>query len=151
MLLQQAGLHLDAYVPELGRTLGEELLEPTRVYAADVLAVVRATEVHSMSHITGGGLANNLARVLPATVTARLDRATWNPAPVFGLVQRLGDISQPDIEATLNMGVGMAMVLPEASVDAAQRILTERGIASWVCGEIHFGDGSVRLDGVHQA
>ena len=151
VLLQQAGLRLDAYVPELGRTLGEELLEPTRVYAADVLAVVRATEVHSMSHITGGGLANNLARVLPATVTARLDRATWNPAPVFGLVQRLGDISQPDIEATLNMGVGMAMVLPEASVDAARRIFTERGIASWACGEIHFGDGAVRLDGVHQA
>jgi phosphoribosylformylglycinamidine cyclo-ligase len=151
VLLQQAGLRLDAYIPELGRTLGEELLEPTRVYAADVLAVVRGTEVHSMSHITGGGLANNLARVLPSTVTARLDRATWNPAPVFGLVQRLGEVSQPDIEATLNMGVGMAMVLPQTAVDAAQRILTDRGIASWVCGEIHFGDGSVRLDGVHQA
>jgi phosphoribosylformylglycinamidine cyclo-ligase len=151
VLLQQAGLRLDAYIPELGRTLGEELLEPTRVYAADVLAVVRGTEVHSMSHITGGGLANNLARVLPASVTARLDRATWAPSPVFGLVQRLGDVSQPDIEATLNMGVGMAMVLPQTSVDAAQRILTERGIASWVCGEVHHGDGSVRLDGVHQA
>ncbi len=67
VLLRQAGLRLDAYLPELGRTLGEELLEPTRVYAADVLAVVRGTEVHAMSHITGGGFANNLARVLPAT------------------------------------------------------------------------------------
>ena len=151
VLLQQAGLHLDAYIPELGRTLGEELLEPTRVYAADVLAVVRGTEVHSMSHITGGGLANNLARVLPASVAATVNRATWAPAPIFGLVQKLGTVSQPDIEATLNMGVGMALVLPETSVDAAQRILTERGIASWVCGEIHHGTGSVRLDGVHRA
>ncbi|MBI4900053.1 MAG: phosphoribosylformylglycinamidine cyclo-ligase [Actinobacteria bacterium] len=149
VLLARAGLQLDEYLPELGRTLGEELLEPTRVYASDVLAVVRTTEVHSMSHITGGGLANNLARVLPATVTARLDRATWSPAPIFGLVQRHGEVSQPDLEATLNMGVGMALVLPETSVDEAQRILTERGVGSWVCGEIHHGDGSVRLDGVH--
>src|SRR5699024_4071514 len=121
VLLQQAGLRLDAYLPELGRTLGEELLEPTRVYAADVLAVVRGTEVHAMSHITGGGFANNLARVLPASVSVRLDRTTWTPGPVFGLVQRLGEISQPDIEATLNMGFGMALVLPATSVDAAQR------------------------------
>ena len=151
VLLKQAGLRLDAYLPELGRTLGEELLEPTRVYAKDVLAVVRGTEVHSMSHITGGGLANNLARVLPSTVTARLDRATWQPATIFGLVQRTGEISQPDIEATLNMGVGMALVLPATSVDAAQRELTGRGIASWVCGEVVEGDGSVRLEGAHSA
>lgn len=149
VLLHKAGLRLDAYVEDFGRTLGEELLEPTRVYAADVLAVIRATEVHAMSHITGGGLANNLARVLPSTVTARLDRATWTPAPVFGLVQRLGEISQPDIEATLNMGVGMAIVLPADSVDEAQRVLTARGIASWVSGEVHHGDGTVRLEGTH--
>jgi phosphoribosylformylglycinamidine cyclo-ligase len=151
VLLRQAGLRLDAYLPELGRTLGEELLEPTRVYAADVLAVVRGTEVHAMSHITGGGFANNLARVLPKSVSVRLDRTTWTPGPVFGLVQRLGEISQPDIEATLNMGVGMALVLPATSVDAAQRELTARGIASWVCGEVLAGDGSVRLEGVHRA
>jgi phosphoribosylformylglycinamidine cyclo-ligase len=151
VLLQQAGLRLDAYLPELGRTLGEELLEPTRVYAADVLAVVRGTGVHGRSHITGGGFANNLARVLPTSVSVRLDRTTWTPGPVFGLVQRLGEISQPDIEATLNMGVGMALVLPATSVDAAQRELSSRGIASWVCGEVLAGDGSVRLEGVHKA
>ncbi|MDO5286894.1 MAG: phosphoribosylformylglycinamidine cyclo-ligase [Actinomycetia bacterium] len=149
VLLQQAGLRLDQHLPELGRTLGEELLEPTRVYAKDVLDLAAAVEVHAMSHITGGGLASNLARVLPEHLSARLDRATWSPAPVFSLVQRLGEVSQPDLEATLNMGVGMAVVLPADQVDPAVRLLAERGVDSWVLGEVGEGDGSVRMTGSH--
>src|SRR5699024_2285061 len=106
VLLEQAGWALDRDVAELGRTLGEELLEPTRLYAKDALALIDAVEVHAMSHVTGGGLANNLARVLPSGVSARVDRASWRPAPVFGLVQEVGSVTQADIEATLNMGVG---------------------------------------------
>ncbi len=125
---------LERVVPELGRTLGEELLTPTRVYARDLLDIIRATEVHSISHITGGGLANNLVRVLPDGIGVDLDRVTWTPPAIFDLVQSVGGISQPDIEATLNMGVGMALVLPEASVASAQAVASAAGINSWVMG-----------------
>ncbi|HOC13820.1 MAG TPA: phosphoribosylformylglycinamidine cyclo-ligase [Propionicimonas sp.] len=125
---------LERVVPELGRTLGEELLTPTRVYARDLLDIIRATEVHSISHITGGGLANNLVRVLPDGIGVDLDRVTWTPPAIFDLVQSVGGISQPDIEATLNMGVGMALVLPESSVASAQAVASAAGIDSWVMG-----------------
>jgi phosphoribosylformylglycinamidine cyclo-ligase len=152
-VVKGAGLTLEQDIPELGRTLGEELLEPTRIYARTILAVLQVAEVHAMSHITGGGLANNLARVIPAELQVRIDRATWSPPPIFGLVQRLGSISRPDIEATLNMGVGMAVVLPEAAVEAAQRILTERHIDSWDCGVVtaaEAGAPRVELVGQHR-
>ena len=151
VLLAEAGLSLDAHVPALGRTLGEELLEPTRVYARDVLAMIAAAEVHSISHITGGGLANNLVRVLPGGIAVTVRRETWTPPPVFGLVQRTGRISQPDIEATLNQGVGMALVVPPDSVDAVRRVATSRGIASWVMGQAEACEGpaSVTLVGQH--
>lgn len=106
VLLADAGWALNRHVDELGRTLGEELLEPTTVYAADLLALIRQIEVHAMSHVTGGGLANNLARVLPDDLVATVDRSTWTPAPIFNLVQQVGNVSQPDIEATLNMESG---------------------------------------------
>ncbi len=151
VLLHRAGLSLDARVPELDKTLGEELLTPTRVYARDILALIDAAEVHSISHITGGGLANNLVRVLPDGCGATLRRETWTPPAIFRLVQRLGDVSRPDIEATLNQGVGMALVVPEASVDALRRESDARGIASWVLGAVAAQDGpaTVTLIGEH--
>ncbi len=122
------------------------------MYAKDLLAIIAATRVHSISHITGGGLANNLVRVLPDGMRADLDRATWTPPAVFGLVQALGGISLADVEATLNQGVGMALVLPEGSVAAAQQVAAEAGIASWVVGSVTADDGSparVELHGDH--
>jgi phosphoribosylformylglycinamidine cyclo-ligase len=143
-VLAHAGWGLDRHVAELGRTLGEELLEPTRVYAADLLDLVRAdgTAVHALSHVTGGGLAANLARVLPPSVHARLDRATWDPAPVFGLVGSLGGVPRDDLERTLNMGVGFVAVLPASSVDSATTLLSGRGIDTWVMGEVHPADAA---------
>ncbi len=136
VLLEQAGWALDRDVPELGRTLGEELLIPTKVYALDCLVLIEAVEVHAMSHITGGGLANNLSRVLPAGVRVLVDRASWSPAPIFGLVQQVGQVSQADLEATLNMGVGMVAVLPEPAAATALEQLVSRGLPSWVCGVV---------------
>ena len=141
VLLEQAGWRLDRHVDELGRSLGEELLTPTRVYALDVLALIREVECHAFSHITGGGLANNLARVIPAGQRARLERDSWNPPAIFRLVQQVGRVSQADIEATLNMGVGMVAILPETSVDAAVALLGSRGIDAWVLGRIETHDG----------
>ena len=82
-IVVDAGIGLEDHVPEFGRTMGEELLEPTRVYALDALALIHGVQLHAMSHITGGGLANNLARVLPGTVTAHLDRGAWTPPAIF--------------------------------------------------------------------
>ena len=96
-----------AHVAELGRTLGEELLEPTRIYAKACLDLADRTRTHAMSHVTGGGLAANLERVMPVELTATIDRGTWTPQPIFDLVRRVGDVPQADLEATLNCGVGM--------------------------------------------
>ncbi|GAA1924730.1 phosphoribosylformylglycinamidine cyclo-ligase [Streptantibioticus ferralitis] len=136
VLFDRAGWALDREVPELGRTLGEELLEPTKIYSLDCLALTRTTEVHAFSHITGGGLANNLARVIPDQLHATVDRSTWTPAPIFDLVGRLGEVSRPELEKTLNMGVGMIAVVPQESVDVALATLGDRGVDAWVAGEI---------------
>ena len=146
VLLEQAGWALDRDVPELGTTLGETLLTPTQVYARDILALVDAAEVHAISHVTGGGLANNLARVLPAGVAATLRRDSWTPPAIFSLVQQVGKVSQPDIEATLNMGVGMALVAPAESVDQLVRTASERGLEAWVLGETQAVEGPARVE-----
>ena len=136
VLLNQAGLALDAHIEELGRTLGEELLEPTKIYSLDCLALMRTTEVHAFSHITGGGLAANLARVIPDGLHAIVDRSTWTPAPIFDLVGRTGSVERLELEKTLNMGVGMIAIVPQESVDVALTTLADRGVDAWVAGEI---------------
>ena len=136
VLLEQAGWTLDRHVDELGRTVGEELLEPTIVYAADLLALAHHSEVHAMCHVTGGGLANNLTRVMPSHLTATIERSTWSPAPIFRLVQKVGSVSQSDIEETLNMGVGMVIALPVSQVSDALEFLAGRGLTAWQCGTV---------------
>lgn len=136
VLLDRAGLALEARIDELGRTLGEELLEPTKIYSLDCLALIRTTEVHAFSHVTGGGLAANLARVVPDGLHAIVDRSTWTPAPVFDLVGRTGSVERLELEKTLNMGVGMIAIVPQESADVALTALADRGVDAWVAGEI---------------
>ncbi len=143
VLLRQARWALDRHVDELGRALGDELLEPTRIYARPCLALARSEGTHAMSHVTGGGLAANLARVLPATTRAVIDRSTWTPAPIFDLVADVGRLDRADIEATLNMGVGMVAVTTAEAGDTTLALLAEAGIPAWVCGEVAAGDGGV--------
>jgi phosphoribosylformylglycinamidine cyclo-ligase len=142
VLLGAAGWQLDRYVDSLGRTLGEELLEPTRIYALDVLALIAGVAtshtdgVHAFSHVTGGGLANNLARVVPSGLSAVIDRSTWRPGAVFEVMAGLAKIDLTALEGTVNLGVGMlAMLQPESAEDAIQ-LLAARGVRSWVCGRI---------------
>ena len=141
VLLTQGGWDLGRHVDELGRTLGEELLEPTKIYALDVLDLLTHANVHAMSHITGGGLANNLARVIPDGMRAVLERASWTPPAIFQLVQQVGSVSQADMDATLNMGVGMVAILPQDQVDAALSALEARGVSSWRLGVIQEAQG----------
>ena len=138
VLLTRARLALDLEVDSLGRTLGEELLEPTKIYALDVLDLARtaAGHLHAMSHVTGGGLAANLARVLPAGLAVDLDRSTWTPHPIFNLIGGLGKIDTVALEKTFNMGVGMVAVVDSAYADAAIDRLVGRGIQSWVAGTV---------------
>ena len=145
-----AGWTLDREVPEFGRTLGEELLAPTRVYTADLLALIRTdgVDLHALSHITGGGLAANLARVLPEGVLARLDRSTWTPPPVFTVVGELGRVPRADLERTLNMGVGFVAMLPADQADLAMRTMETRGIPAWVIGEVTAADAAPVEPGV---
>jgi phosphoribosylformylglycinamidine cyclo-ligase len=136
VLLQQAGRRLDEHVDDLGRTLGEELLEPTRIYARACLALARETDTHAMSHVTGGGLAGNLERVLPDTVSASIDRGTWALPPVFTLVRDTGGVATADLERTLNCGVGMVALVSGDDADRAVAVLSGHGVDAWVAGEV---------------
>ena len=133
-----AGWTFDRQVAEFGRTLGEELLEPTRVYARDLLALIRTQgiDIHSLSHVTGGGLAANLARVLPRGAFARVDRSTWTPPAVFEVVRELGQVPVADLERTLNMGIGFVAVLPADQLNLAIATLKGQGIDAWLLGRV---------------
>jgi phosphoribosylformylglycinamidine cyclo-ligase len=153
VLLERAGWSLDRYVDDLGRTLGEELLEPTRIYAKACLDLADRTATHAMSHVTGGGLAANLERVMPVELAATIDRSTWTPQPVFDLVRQVGSVPQPDLEATLNCGVGMVALTDPDDVDTAITLLAGHGVRAWVAGEVHAAGaergGRVSLTGQH--
>ena len=151
-----AGWSLDRHVDELGRTLGEELLEPTRVYAKACLALARETRTHAMAHVTGGGLAGNLARVVPEELTVTVDRASWTPAPVFDLVRRVGGVALGGLEETLNMGVGMVALVDPDDVNRVLDTLAAHEVDAWVGGDAAVaadvagrGPGSVVLEGTH--
>jgi phosphoribosylformylglycinamidine cyclo-ligase len=149
-----AGRSLDEHVDDLGRTLGEELLEPTRIYAKACLELAKQTETHAMSHITGGGLAANLERVLPLELTASVDRSTWSLPPVFGLVAETGGVAREDLEKTLNCGVGMVSLTAAEDADRAVAVLSGFGIDAWVAGIVTEATGEdggrVRLHGDHR-
>jgi phosphoribosylformylglycinamidine cyclo-ligase len=143
------GLDLDSQPAELSQPLGAELLTPTRIYARDCLALAGSCAVRTFAHITGGGLAANLARVLPPDADAVLDRASWQPAPVFGLLAERGGVEATEMERVFNMGVGMAAVVAADDCSRALRLLAERDVPSWVLGQIVPGSGIARLTGEH--
>jgi phosphoribosylformylglycinamidine cyclo-ligase len=142
-------LGLGATPPGLDRTLGEELLVPTRIYARDCLALSGECDVHAFAHVTGGGLALNLARVLPPHADAVLDRATWSPQPIFRLLAELGPVADEEMERVFNMGVGMVAVVGAHDAGAAVSLLASLGVTAWLLGEITTGGGAVRLSGRH--
>ncbi|CAM4033859.1 phosphoribosylformylglycinamidine cyclo-ligase [Corynebacterium belfantii] len=136
VLLEKAGLPLDGHMEEFDRTLGEELLEPTKIYTKDCLALADECEVHTFCHVTGGGLAGNLARVIPEGLTAELSRATWTPGQIFRTIETIGQVPQVEMEKTFNMGVGMVAVVAPKDRDRALAILTARHIDAWELGTV---------------
>jgi phosphoribosylformylglycinamidine cyclo-ligase len=145
-----AGLDLAAEPAELGQPLGLELLTPTRIYARDCLTLAESCKVRTFAHVTGGGLAANLARVLPPQVDAVLERASWQPGPIFGLLAGHGGIPADEMERVFNLGVGMVAVVAPADADRALELLAGRGLPSWLIGEIVDGSGTARLTGQHR-
>ena len=132
---------LAVYSAELGRTLGEALLEPTRIYVRPVLALSAALPVHGLAHITGGGFYENMPRCLPEGLAVRVEKSALRTPPLFAYLQQAGQIPEHDMFNTFNMGVGMIAVVAADQADAALRILRENGVDAYALGEIVPGDG----------
>ncbi|MFC3503665.1 phosphoribosylformylglycinamidine cyclo-ligase [Micromonospora krabiensis] len=151
VLLGAGRMRLDVVIDDFGRqrTLGEELLTPTKIYAQDCLKLIAEAEVRALAHVTGGGIPGNLVRILPEHVDAVVNRSTWRPQPVFDLIQSKGRIEDPEMEATFNMGVGMFAIVSAEDADRALATLTGRGVEAWQAGEIIEGSGTVQMIGQH--
>ena len=134
--------NLNMYSDELGRTLGEALLEPTRIYVKSVLRCMDAAAVRGVSHITGGGFFENIPRCLPDGLTAKIDRSAIQTPPIFSMLQRMGGISEHDMFNTYNMGVGMTVIVPKEDADRAVAALD---CGAYVIGELVEGDERVTL------
>ena len=138
-------LTVDALLPGTGRTVGDELLTPTRIYAKPVLALLPRAEVHAMAHVTGGGLPGNLPRVLPEGCRARISRTAWTPPPVFATLQHAGGVADTEMFRAFNMGIGYVIVLPPKDVDRATDVLRDAGETVLRLGEIVAGERGVEL------
>ena len=136
---------LDRYEPSLGRTLGEALLEPTRIYVKPIQAMLRAARVSAISHITGGGFYENIPRALAPGFTARIEKSKVQTPPIFDLIARAGGIPERDMFNTFNMGVGMLAVAASEDAEAAVAALRENGVEAYICGEVVHGEGGVEL------
>lgn len=136
---------LGAYVDELGCTLGEELLRPTKIYVKPVLAAMDVADVHGVSHITGGGFYENIPRCIPDGLCAKIDKSSLRTPPIFSMLQRMGSIPEHDMFNTYNMGVGMTMIVAKDDADKALAALKENGQDAYVIGEVVSGEEKVAL------
>jgi phosphoribosylformylglycinamidine cyclo-ligase len=143
VLLEMGGMKLHRRNAELGRTLGEELLAPTRIYAKIIRFMFARGLIKGAAHITGGGIPGNLPRILPPGKLARIDRRTWKPPAVFGLIQKTGRISQDEMDRTFNNGLGMILVVAKANVDAVTRSLDKMSESHFLIGDIRNGGRGV--------
>ena len=137
---------LNAPVEELGgRSLGETLLEPTKIYVKPMLALMKEVRVKGISHITGGGFYENIPRSIPDGLGARIEKEKIRVLPVFNLIAQKGGISERDMFNTYNMGVGMSVVVPAEEAEKAIRILKDQGADAYLIGEIIQSDEKIRI------
>jgi phosphoribosylformylglycinamidine cyclo-ligase len=135
-------MKVDEYISDLKKTLGEELLTPTKIYVRTVLDVLN-DKIHGMAHITGGGLLENLPRILPEGLEFRIDKNSWEVPVIFKIIQRLGKIDSKEMYRTFNMGIGFVMVVERDEVENLLRKLNELGQNAWVIGDIVPGEKGV--------
>jgi phosphoribosylformylglycinamidine cyclo-ligase len=129
-----------------GATVGEALLEPTRIYAKDILALIGQVQVNAVAHITGGGLPGNAPRNLPDGTRAVIRAGSWPVPPIFGLIEREGAVPRDEMYRTFNMGLGLVIALPAGAAEAARALLAGRGLGSWVVGTVEAGSGEATCE-----
>jgi phosphoribosylformylglycinamidine cyclo-ligase len=148
VVFEMAGLGIDDHVDELGGTVGEALLKPTRIYVRPVTDVLnhyrRKIVVRGMAHITGGGLAENIERILPENCSVQIKQGSWDVPPVFDWLQRLGNIDPDEMDRVFNMGVGFALIFDPFYTESVQCQLRTRNIDSWIIGEVTNGEKGVQ-------
>lgn len=142
VLFERMGLRLDSMLDETRQSVGDTLLAVHRSYVRSVMPVIR--QLHGIAHITGGGIAGNLARILPAGTAATVDSGSWELPPLFRVLQQGGGLSTGEMREVFNLGVGLIAVLPPDAVDAARRAATADGVTTWVMGKV--GRGSRTVD-----
>ena len=143
-LWEAAGYRVEQYLPDLGRTVGEEMLEPTRIYVKNILPLLDKFNLKGLAHITGGGLTENIPRILPLGTAVTLDRQQWPVPPVFKLIQEVGKVADAEMLRTFNMGIGMVLVVSALEVDAVMSDLVAMGEKAYLIGEVTVGDSVVK-------
>jgi phosphoribosylformylglycinamidine cyclo-ligase len=133
---EELGLKVDNHVPELGKTVGEELLTPTRIYVKSILNIVKDFKVNGMAHITGGGFTENIPRVIPKSCKARIKTGSWDIPPVFAFLKENGKLSDEEMLRTFNNGIGMVMIVRQELVDDIMIRLNGLKEKAWVIGDI---------------
>ena len=146
VLLDKGRLRISQRIPELGRTLGDELLEPTRIYAKITRRLFARFPVKGAAHITGGGITGNLPRVLPRDRRAVLERGSWPVPPIFDLIQKIGGVGRDEMDRTFNNGLGLILVLSRKHADGVQQTLKRIGEESFIIGEIRKGARGARIN-----
>ncbi len=129
-------LSVDDHVPELGKTLGEELIIPTRIYSETIQNLIRDLPIQGLAHITGGGITDNIIRVIPQACGIAIKKGSWDVPPIFPFLQQAGNVSEKEMMRTFNNGIGLVAVVPEKSAQDVQNRLTGSGEKAWVIGEV---------------
>ncbi|MFC4766915.1 phosphoribosylformylglycinamidine cyclo-ligase [Effusibacillus consociatus] len=148
VLLEEAGYSLDQNIPGLSKTLGEELLAPTRIYVKNGLALCEKFDVRGLVHITGGGFWENIPRVLPEGCGVEMNLGSWPVPPIFEVLQKTGDISSTDMFRTFNMGIGLIAVVPEEQAADFMREAISLGERAYQIGRIVKGNREVTIPGI---
>jgi len=136
VLFEQAKLTVASRLPEFGGSLGEVLLAPTKIYAKQILALVEQFPIKGIAHITGGGITENLPRVFPKGVRARITRTVWSVPPIFGVISRLGEVDREEMYRVFNMGIGLILIVPPDAVSGVLARAAALGDRGWQIGEI---------------
>ncbi|MBE9917468.1 phosphoribosylformylglycinamidine cyclo-ligase [Paenibacillus donghaensis] len=147
LLLEQEGYSLQDSVPELGGTLGDALLAPTKIYVKPLLGLLEQLPVKGMAHITGGGFIENIPRMLPDHVNVDIEYGSWPILPIFELMQRKGSISGRDMFTTFNMGIGLVLVVKAEDAEKAVGFLKEQGEEAYIIGKVTEGESVVTFTG----
>lgn len=130
------GLKVDSHVPELGKTLGEELITPTRIYSETIQSLVRDLPIQGLAHITGGGIMDNIVRIIPQACGIAIKKGSWDIPPIFPFLQEAGNVDEKEMMRTFNNGIGLVAVVPEENVQEVLNRLTGSGERAWAIGQV---------------